>query len=287
MLTDEAFRAKVTAKITDKIGLKPFWEQFEAMRDSERRQEIAPVLNKMRQLLLRPGLRNVLGQSKPKFDLMDLFYKRRIVLAPLNKGVIGAESARLLGSLVVGILWVLVLSRANIPQEKRHMVSVYIDELQDYLSLSGDLSDALAQARGLGMALTLSHQFLGQLSPEIAMAVNANTRNKIAFGLNSIDAKAMAAMAPELTALDFMTLPRYQIYTSFQQNGKNTGWVQGQTMSAPPAIQQAAELRARSMTRYGIPSEEVEAEYLRILTPDNDPADGDTPDGAVGRRKKQ
>lgn len=287
LLTDEAFRAKVTAKITDKIGLKPFWEQFEAMRDSERRQEIAPVLNKMRQLLLRPGLRNVLGQSKPKFDLMDLFYKRRIVLAPLNKGVIGAESARLLGSLVVGILWVLVLSRANIPQEKRHMVSVYIDELQDYLSLSGDLSDALAQARGLGMALTLSHQFLGQLSPEIAMAVNANTRNKIAFGLNSIDAKAMAAMAPELTALDFMTLPRYQIYTSFQQNGKNTGWVQGQTMSAPPAIQQAAELRARSMTRYGIPSEEVEAEYLRILTPDNDPADGDTPDGAVGRRKKQ
>lgn len=285
LLTDEAFRQKITAQLTDKIGLIPFWEHFEAMRDSERRQEIAPVMNKLRQFLFRPGLRNVLGQSKPKFDLTDLLYKRRIVLVPLNRGVMGADSARLLGSLIVGLTWTLALSRANIPPEKRHIVSVYIDELQDYLSLPTDLSDALAQARGLGMALTLAHQYREQLPPEIRAGVDANARNKIVFGLNSGDAKDMAAMAPELTALDFMTLPRYQIYTSFQQDGRNTGWVQGKTMPAPPAIQQAAELRARSMTRYGIPAEEVEAEYLKTLITDSTP-DDDLPDAPVGRRKK-
>ncbi|MFV0485404.1 MAG: type IV secretory system conjugative DNA transfer family protein [Candidatus Saccharimonadales bacterium] len=287
LLTDEAFRQKITSRLTDKIGLIPFWEHFENMRDSERRQEIAPVMNKLRQFLFRPGLRNVLGQADPKFNLTDLFYKRRIVLVPLNRGVIGAESARLLGSLIVGLTWTLALSRANILQEKRHTVSVFIDELQDYLSLPTDLSDALAQARGLGMALTLAHQYREQLPPEIRAGVDANARNKIAFGLNSADAKDMAAMAPELAALDFMTLPRYQIYTSFQQDGKNIGWVQGQTIPAPPAIQTAAELRARSMTRYGIPAEEVEAEYLKILTPDDNPIDGEPPDGGVGRRKKQ
>lgn len=41
-------------------------------------------------------------------------------------------------------------STTKLPPEKRHIVSVYIDELQDYLSLPTDLSDALAQARGLG-----------------------------------------------------------------------------------------------------------------------------------------
>jgi hypothetical protein len=285
LLTDDAFRQKITVKMTDRIGLKPFWEQFEAMRDSERRQHIEPVMNKMRQFLFRPGLRNVLGQSQPKFDLTDLFYKRRIVLVPLNRGMIGAESARLLGSLIVGLTWTLALSRAGLPPERRHIVSVFIDELQDYLSLPTDLSDALAQARGLGMALTMAHQYRRQLPPEILAGVDANARNKIVFGLNSADAKDMAAMAPELTAQDFMSLPRYQIYASFQQGGRNTGWVQGQTMPAPPAIKLVAELKASSMTMYGKRAEEVEAEYLEMLTADS-PSGEDLGNVAIGRRKK-
>ena len=285
LLTDEEFRRKITSRLTDKIGLKPFWEHFDAMRDGERRQEIAPVMNKLRQFLFRPGLRNVLGQSNPRFNLTDLFYKRRVVLVPLNRGVIGAESARLLGSLIVGLTWTLALSRTNIPPERRHIVSVFIDELQDYLSLPTDLSDALAQARGLGLALTMAHQYREQLPTEIRAGIDANARNKIVFGLNSRDAKDLAAMAPELTSLDFMTLPRYQIYTSFQQRGRNTGWVQGQSMPAPPAIQSAAELKAKSMSTYGMPVEEVENEYLKTLLQDSLP-DEDLGDTAIGRRKK-
>ncbi len=105
--------------------LEPFWRNFEAMRDSERRTEIAPVLNKLRQITFRPGLRSALGQSEPRFSLTDLFLKRRIVLVPLNRGMIGAESARLLGSLIVSLTWSLALSRAKIAPEKRHMVSIF------------------------------------------------------------------------------------------------------------------------------------------------------------------
>lgn len=97
------------------MALQPFWNHFEEMKDTERRTEIAPVLNKLRQITYRPGLRNVLGQSEPKFSLTDLFYTRKIVLVPLNKGLVGAESARLLGSLIVGLTWSLALSRASIP----------------------------------------------------------------------------------------------------------------------------------------------------------------------------
>ena len=86
LLTDEHFRRRITSKVKDRIALRPFWEQFEALRDTEKKQQISPVLNKLRQLTLRPGLRNVLGQAKPKFSLTDLFYKRRIVLVPLNRG---------------------------------------------------------------------------------------------------------------------------------------------------------------------------------------------------------
>lgn len=286
LLTDENFRRRITSKVKDRMALKPFWEQFEALRGTEKRTQISPVLNKLRQLTLRPGLRNVLGQAKPKFSLTDLFYKRRIVLIPLNKGLTGGESARLLGSLIIGLTWTLALSRAGIPAEKRHIVEIYIDELQDYLSLPTDLSDALAQARGLGVGLTLAHQYRDQLPINIRSGIDANARNKITFGLSSKDAKDMAAMASELTAEDFMALPRYQIYTSFQSNGRNTGWIQGKTLPPPPALRDAADLKAKSQATYGVPAEQIEQEYLSIFTTNNSTAGENPSDINIGRKKR-
>lgn len=285
LLTDDSFRHKITRQIKDKVALRPFWEQYDALTDAARRVQIEPVLNKIRQFLLRPGLRNILGQAKPKFSLTDLFYKRRIVLVPLNKGITGGETSRLIGSLIVGLTWTLALSRAGIPTEKRHIISIFIDELQDYLSLPTDLSDALAQARGLGVGLTLAHQYRDQLPLNIRSGIDANARNKIVFGLNSRDAKDMAAMAPELSAEDFMALPRYQIYASIQSNGRNTGWVQGKTLPPPSALREAAELKAMSQATYGIPAEQVEEDYLTLFG-DSKETPPEWEDAAIGRRKR-
>jgi hypothetical protein len=289
LLTDKDFRKKVTADITDKIGLEAFWTLFESMREPEQRQEIAPVLNKVRQFLLRPGLRNVLGQSSPKFNLMDLFNKPRIILVPLNKGIIGSESAKLLGSLIVSLTWTLALSRARETAERRRLVSVYIDELQDYLALPTDLADVLAQARSLGVGLTLAHHYRNQLPEKVQAAVDTNARNKIVFGISSSDANVMAKMNPGLEAADFTTLPLYHVYASFQQGGKNTGWVSGRTLPLPAACRSPLELRRTVMARYGKSGAEVEREYFELLEscrsrePENLPEDDDTP---IGRRKK-
>lgn len=285
LLTDEKFRHSITDKLTDEIVLKPFWKNYDAMKDSERKQEIAPVLNKMRQFLYRPGLRSVLGQSNPKFQLTDLLYKRKIVLVPLNKGTVGAESARLLGSLIVGLTWTLALSRASIPPEKRHVISMYIDELQDYLALPTDLSDALAQARGLGVGITMAHQYRNQLPPDLRAGIDANARNKIVFGLNAGDAKELAAQAPELDALDFMTLPRYEIYTNFMSEGKATGWIRGVTSKLPRSLRDPAELRALCQATYGVPAETVDRDFLKLLKKTEAEPPSDFDDSAIGRRK--
>lgn len=285
LLTDEAFRMKIVSQINDRVALLPFWEQFNSLKDSERRQHVDPVLNKVRKFLLRPSLRNILGQAKPKFTLTDLFNKRKIVLVPLNRGLVGGESARLIGSLIVGLTWTLALSRAKLPPARRYLVSLYIDELQDYLSLPTDLADALAQARGLGLGLTLAHQYRDQLPPAIRAGVDANARNKIIFGLSAKDAKDIAAMAPELSAEDFIALPRYQIYTSFQQGGRNTGWIMGRTLPPPPSLQDPLELRARSMAAYGKPAKEVDEEYLKLFASVGVSSD-DTGDAPIGRRKR-
>ena len=285
LLMDENFREKITKDIKDKIALKPFWDTFSNLRPAEREQWVAPVLNKVRQFLFRPGLRGILGQSNPKFQLTDLFYQRKIVLVPLNKGVIGAESAKLLGSLIVGLSWTLALSRANIPPEKRHLVSLYIDELQDYLSLPTDLSDALAQARGLGVGITMAHQYRAQLPREIQAGVDANARNKIVFGLNASDARDIAAMAPDLTMLDFMSLPRYHVYTNFMYYGRPTGWVQGKTCPPTHMLHTAADISARSQIRYGRPRDEVESDFIKLMESNEESPNGETDESIIGRHR--
>ena len=93
-------------------------------------------------------------------------------------------------------------------------------------------------------------------------------------------------MASELAAEDFMALPRYQIYTSFQSNGRNTGWIQGKTLPPPSALRDAADLKARSQSTYGIPAEQIEEEYLNIFTTNNHTAEENLGDINIGRKKR-
>lgn len=287
LLTDARFRQRLTARLSDPVGLEPFWGSFEAMSAAQRDQAVAPVLNKLRQFLLRPALRAVLGQTEPKFDLGDLFSQRKIVLVSLNKGLIGSEGARLLGSLVVAQLWPLVLSRASLPPERRHIVSVFIDEVQDYLTLPTDLADALSQARGLGVGFTLAHQYRNQLPAGLRAGVDANARNKIVFGLNAGDAHDMAAMAPELEPNDFMLLPRFGVYAHIMHGGHSTGWISGKTTAASRAIASPQHLRAASAAMYGQPAAEVEAQVIGAIGMNDGPDSCDDSSEAVGRRPRR
>lgn len=287
LLTDARFRHKLTKRLSDPIGLEPFWNAFESMSPGQRDQAIAPVLNKLRQFLLRPALRSVLGQTEPKFDLGDLFTQRKIVLVSLNKGLIGSEGARLLGSLVVAQLWPLILSRASLPPERRHIVSVFIDEVQDYLTLPTDLADALSQARGLGVGFTLAHQYRNQLPATLRAGVDANARNKIVFGLVAGDAHDMAAMAPELDVKDFMLLPRFGVYAQLMNGGHSTGWISGKTTPASPVIANAEQLKAASAETYGRSAEQVEAQVIEAIGLKGDVKPVDEPVEPVGRRLRR
>lgn len=283
LLTDPGFRKRVLKQSGgDPLGTDNFWRQYDAKRPETQATEIGPVLNKLRQLVLRPGLRAILGQSKPGFDIGDIFTQKRIVIVNLNRGLIGNDAAKLLGTLILGQFWSRLLARQALPVAHRHIVGIYIDEVHDFIAgLPGDLSDALAQARSLGGAFTIAHQYRTQLSPPMQQAVDANTRSKIIFGLNGADAAATAKHVPELDAQDFLLLPKYQAYANLMQGGQNTGWMTITTRPPTSPSSDAAEVYAASQAKYGVPSERTEQEILSLITPDI-PEDS----GPVGRVKR-
>ena len=275
LLTDARFRRSLVAKVRDDV-LLDYWAEFDGLSNGQQIQHIGPVLSRLRQFLLRPSLRRVLDQPEPRFDLRDVVTSSPVLLVPLNEGLLGRDSSRLLGSLLVSRLWQLALARAGSPAASRRPVSIYIDEAQQFLRLGGDeLADALARSRSLGVAWHLAHQYRAQMPKDLLSAIDANARNKIVFSLPSDDARAMAAMAPELTPEDFMALPKHHVYAQLMRDGQNLGWISATTSPAPEPTNDAARLIRGSQRRYG-----------RLVT-EVPPAEVDPPDAPIGRKRRQ
>jgi hypothetical protein len=260
LLTDAAFRRRLVGRLDDPVALGPFWGWFDGMSDAERAQAIGPVMNKLRAFLLRRRLRNVLGQATPRLDLDQALTERKILLVPLAKGLLGEEAAALIGSLVVARVWQAVQRRTAIPRGQRPLTFAFIDEFQDYLKLPMSVADVLAQARGLGLGLTLAHQHLGQLPGALQEAVLANARSRVIFQVSASDARTLAReLAPNLEAADLQGLNAYEVAATLSTGARIAPPVTGRTLLPPSAVGLADEARHRSRERYGIARVEVEA----------------------------
>lgn len=265
LLENPAFRRYVTSQDGVPESVQSFWLAFDAMSSGQRAQVIGPSLNKLRALTTRTSLRLILGQSTG-LDVADVFTKRRILLVSLNKGLVGSETASLLGSLVVALLWNATLRRTAIPAARRRPVWAYLDEFQDVLRM-GDIAEALAQARGLGLGLILAHQYLAQLPPAVLAAVMGTARSSVTFQLDHEDARTLERrFAPSLTSDDLMGLRAYEVVTRLCVDNQTRPPVTGRTLPLDEPTRDAFALTQASRERYGVPRADVEA-ALRIRVP--------------------
>jgi hypothetical protein len=280
LLTNDRFRASVIQQAAinrHHPELRSFWRWYQGLSEAERAQVVGPVLNKLRAFVLKTPLKLLLGQSNG-LDLNTIFTERKILLVPLSKGVLGPETAQLVGSLLVASVWQLALGRARIAPERRRPVWLYADEFQETVRLPIDLADMLAQARGLGLGLTLAHQHLGQLPEVLKAAVMGTSRSQLAFQLDYADATALSRSFAPLTRDDLMGLERFEMAMRPCVDGRTLFPVTVTTMPLPPATQEAAELARYSHLHHGVDRADVIAALqARIAT--------NKPGGEPGRQR--
>jgi len=266
LLTNPGFRRSfVQAAVQrDPFAAGPFWQWFDSLSPEAAASIIAPLSNKLRPLLTKQ-LRGVLAQRSPKFNIRQVLTENKVLLVPLQKGVMGPENAQLLGALVVAELWQAIRERAGVPEKSRKPLMIYIDEVQDYLRLPTDLGDALATARGLGAGFHLAHQYERQLPPAMADAFRNNARSRICFQLQAGDAKEMTAGQSVLSIEDFTRLPAHHIYASLIRDNSVQPWASGVTKAAPEVTSDPEEIRRLSRERYGQPIVEIEARFNELL----------------------
>jgi hypothetical protein len=248
LLTNPTERKALTAPLTDAV-LLGFWSQYELLSPSAQAMLTAPLLNKLRALLLRPFTRSVLGADHPARRSQfknaapgpgpgvdfGAVLDGGIVLARLPKGSLGEEGTRLVGSIIVAHTWAAATARTRLPQHLRRDATLTVDECQNFLALPDDIADILAEARGLRLGLILAHQNLGQLPPRLREGISANARNKVFFTVSPDDAPALARHTrPLLDEHDLAHLDAYHVAARLVRDGADTPAFTLRTRALPP-----------------------------------------------------
>ncbi len=235
LLSDDEFRAPRVAVVSaDTVGLGGFWKSYEQMSEASRAQVIGPVMNKLRAFLLRDFVRSVVGRPDSSFDMGQVL-DGGICLVRVPKGILGEETARLLGSFVVAKVWQTATHRARLGQAARVDASLVVDEAQNFLHLPRSFDEMLAEARGYRLSMVLAHQHLGQLPKELRDAVSANARTKVWFSMSPEDAHVLSRhVAPEVSEHDLSHLGAYVAAARLVVGGEETPAFTLRTRPAPP-----------------------------------------------------
>ena len=190
ILVDDDYRDWVLRQVHDPV-VRSFWiDEFGQYDPRFRREAIAPIQNKVGQLLMAPPIRNILSQTRNRVDVRYIMDHRKILIANLSKGLLGEDKANLLGALLVTQFQQAAMARAAIPEDQRVDFHLTIDEFQSFSTDS--FISMLSESRKYHLCLTLAHQYLDQLPDGVADAVFGNVGTLIAFRVGEKDAAILS-----------------------------------------------------------------------------------------------
>jgi type IV secretory pathway TraG/TraD family ATPase VirD4 len=218
LLDDQAFRRKAITKIqNDRV--RDFWaKEYENYPVRFRMEAIAPIQNKVGAFLANPVLNKIMTQTKSSFYLRRVMDQGKILLVNLAKGKIGEDTAMLLGALLITRVGLAALSRADIPEADRKDFYLYLDEFQNFTTLS--LANMLSELRKYRVNMIFAHQYLSQLDLQVRDAILGNVGTLISFRLGVTDAEILEKeFYPEFSIKDLISLPNYHIYLKLMING--------------------------------------------------------------------
>jgi hypothetical protein len=242
LLGDAKVRKRQTAGVRDQV-LKDFWAWYEELSPASRGAAVGPLMNKLRAFLLRRFAKQAIAAGPSTFDMSQVLDHGGLCLARLPKGILGEETAQLVGSFIVARTWQAAARRARLPETQRADAGLYIDECQNFLNLPYPLEDMLAEARAYRLSVTMAHQNLAQLPPDLRQGISANARSQVIFSVSPEDAADLERhTAPVLTAHDLSHLDAYQAAARLVAGSAEQPAFTLRTRPLPPAVAGRARL---------------------------------------------
>jgi len=266
MLSDEAYRERLTADIEDDV-VRLFWHrEFAGWNNRYRTEALSAIQNKLRPFLMNRKIRAVVGQTGRSLSIRDAMDRRRVLIVPLSKGRLGEVNVRLLGSLLVTSIQQAAMTRADMPEGERQDFWLYIDELHNFTTPS--FASMLSEIRKYRVGLIGSHQFLDQLDEGTAAALAGNVGSRIVFQAGAEDADRLANLlskyAGQITPQDLTNLPKYTAVVQLLMDGIPSNPFTVQTLPHKEPLENRSEpVRRASARQYARPTKNAQLQIHR------------------------
>jgi len=230
---DKDFRREAVEHATND-QVKYFWTTEFEQYGRRRAEAVAPIENKLGSFLVDPFVSRILTIRKSTFDPREAMDSGKVLIVNLAKGKIGEAPAMLFGGLLVTMLGLSGLARADTPQKERRDFFIYLDEFQTFTTLA--LVNMLAELRKYGLGLVLANQFMDQIDIELRNAILGNVGTLIVFRVGSVDAERLVKeLLPTLDPYELTLLPNRMFWIRPLVHGQSVEAFTGETVSIQPA----------------------------------------------------
>jgi hypothetical protein len=252
--TDDTFRKEIIRRSQDE-QTRYF---FESTYPSFPKDAHLPITTRINRLVRPRMVRNLLCQPGRSFNFREAMDEGKILLFNLSDGILGEQTAQLLGQLVVSKIQMAVMSRMDTPAALRRPFYLYLDEFQTFTGVAEtSYEKILSRARKYKLGLILAHQQTGQLSKNLLAEIFGNVTTFITFSVAYADAMRLSQQYIMNQGGEMRPLPPEEFVN--QKVGEAIGKI-GQTvfkLATPLAPQQPNHRRAeyiieRSRQNYGL-----------------------------------
>ncbi|AUH34664.1 type IV secretory system conjugative DNA transfer family protein [Paracoccus tegillarcae] len=201
---DREYRQEVVSQLSDPQQLAFWQDEFPKLGYVKAGDGLAPIANKLGAFLAHPLVRRAVTEPQHSLPLRQIMDTGQPLIINLGKGRLGADTANVLGGLIITSIANAAYSRQMVSSAERRPFALYIDEFQSFTSRS--LADMLPSLRKYGVGLVLATQSTTGTDTAITDAILANTGTIIAFRTGPKDAEVMARVMGEVEAREVQKL---------------------------------------------------------------------------------
>lgn len=253
--TEEAAWADELINSVRDRDIRDFWTRWRQFTQSDRDRYTQPLLNRIWQLVARPEIRDVIGQSKSSFQIKDILDQNKILL--VNLAGLPPETSSILGTLLVNAIW----SAAQSLRPERPDF-LYLDEFQVMTSkLPFGLDDMLNRARKHNLGVVMATQYLEDVDPQVRNAAINNARTKVIYQTSAKEARLwQAEFGKALDDSDFMRIRQYEAVAQIATSSGITAPVTIRTRRPMASTGNTLKVIETSRRNHGRPMADVERE---------------------------
>ncbi len=230
LFTDDEFQKERRRTIKDPV-VRAWWDfTFAKMGDREKGEIIPYFAAKFGGFITNKLMRNIIGQTKSSFDILDSMQSSKILFVNLSKGVLGDFNSNLLGLILVSKIQMAAMRRQTLEKELRKDFFLYIDEFQNYITES--IESILSEARKYRLGLIVAHQYLGQLQKSDSLtksnvnlkdAIFGNVGSMMSYKVGPEDSEFLEKQfAPAFTGRDLVNMDKFKGVMKLAVDGQPT-----------------------------------------------------------------